>query len=146
MKFIFKAFCVFALIALFQTMPAQGADKSHGYHGGKATMKDSPMKGEAMNGVTLTIAGGEIQGDNKVIRVKQGDEVRLNLMADKTTEVHLHGYDIEKTVSPGRVAIMAFRARVAGRFPVTVHGSHSHGQKKSGGHGEKVLFYLEVHP
>ena len=104
------------------------------------------MKGEKMSGITLKIAGGEIQGGKKVIRVKQGDEVKLNLMADKTTEVHLHGYDIEKTVSPGGVAVMTFRARVAGRFPVTLHGSHSHGRKKSGGHGEKVLFYLEVHP
>ena len=146
MKFICRVFCVFALIALFQAMPAQGADKSHGRHVGKPAMKESLVKGEEMSGITLKIAGGEIQGGKKVIRVKQGDEVRLNLMADKTTEVHLHGYDIEKTVSPGGVAVMAFRARVAGRFPVTLHGSHSHGRKKSGGHSEKVLFYLEVHP
>ncbi|MDE0332375.1 MAG: hypothetical protein OXL41_10955 [Nitrospinae bacterium] len=109
-------------------------------------MKESPKKGETMEGITLKIAGGEIQSGKKVVRVKQGDEVKLNLMADKTTEVHLHGYDIEKTVPPDGVTVMAFRARVAGRFPVTLHGSHSHGRKKSGGHGEKVLFYLEVHP
>ncbi len=106
------------------------------------------MKSEEMSGITLKIAGGEIQGGSKVVRVKQGDKVKLNLLADRTTEVHLHGYDIEKIVSPGGVAVMAFQARVAGRFPVTVHGSHSHGSKKrkGGGHGEKVLFYLEVHP
>ena len=137
MKFIHTIYCAIALVALSGAMPALGADKGMG---------KSTMKGAAMGGITLKIAGGQIQGDNKVIRVKQGDKVRLNLMADKTTEVHLHGYDIEKTVSPGGVAVMAFRARVAGRFPVTEHGSHSHGQKKSGGHGEKVLFYLEVHP
>ena len=54
-----------------------------------------------MGGITLKIAGGKIKVNKKVVRVKQGDKVRLNLMADKTTEVHLHGYDIEKTVSPG---------------------------------------------
>ena len=137
MKFIHTIFCAIALIALLGAMPALGADKGMG---------KSTMKGAAMGGITLKIAGGKIEGNKKVVRVKQGDKVRLNLMADKTTEVHLHGYDIEKTVSPGRVAVMAFRARVAGRFPVTEHGSHSHGNKKSGGHGEKVLFYLEVHP
>lgn len=141
MQFICKAFCVFALIALLQAIPAQGADKDSAHPGRK-----SPIKSEEMSGITLKIAGGEIQSGSKVVRVKQGDKVKLNLLADRTTEVHLHGYDIEKTVSPGRVAVMAFRARVAGRFPVTEHGSHSHGQKKSGGHGEKVLFYLEVHP
>ncbi len=137
MKFIHTFFCAIALIALLGAMPALGANKGMG---------KSTMKGAAKGGITLKIAGGKIEGNKKVVRVKQGDEVKLNLMADKTTEVHLHGYDIEKTVSPGRVAVMAFRAKVAGRFPVTEHGSHSHGQKKSGGHSEKVLFYLEVHP
>lgn len=137
MKFIHTIFCAIALIALLGAMPALGADKDMG---------KSRMKGAAMDGITLKIAGGKIVGNKKVVRVKQGDEVKLNLMADKTTEVHLHGYDIEKTVSPGRVAVMAFQAKVAGRFPVTEHGSHSHGNKKSGGHSEKVLFYLEVHP
>lgn len=141
MKFICKTFCAFALIVLLQAIPAQSADKGGTHQGGKP-----PMKSEEMSGITLKIAGGEIQGGEKVIRVKQGDEVKLNLVADRTTEVHLHGYDIEKTVSPGGVAVMVFQARVAGRFPVTVHGSHSHGRKKSGAHGEKVLFYLEVHP
>ena len=127
MKFISRLFCVFVLIAFFQAVPVQSAD---------------------MSGITLHIAGGKIQSGKKVIRVKQGDEVKLNLTADQTTEIHLHGYDIEKTISPGRVVVMEFQAKVAGRFPVTVHGSHSHGRKKrkSGGHGEKVLFYLEVHP
>ena len=146
MKFICRFFCVFMLVALFQTIPAHSADKEHGRQGKKPAMKEFPVKGEATGGITLKIADGEIQGGKKVVRVKQGDEVRLNLMADRKTEVHLHGYDIEKTVSPDKVAVMAFRAKVAGRYPVTEHGSHSHGKKKSGGHGEKVLFYLEVHP
>ena len=141
MKSIFKVFCAFTLIVLFQALPAQSAGKDGTHQGGK-----SPVKNKEMSGITLQIAGGKIKGNKKVVRVKQGDEVKLKLMADKTTEVHLHGYDIEKTVSPGRVTVMAFQARVAGRFPVTEHGSHSHGKKKSGGHGEKVLFYLEVHP
>ena len=127
MKFISRLFCVFVLIAFFQAVPVQSAD---------------------MSGITLHIAGGKLKGDKNVVRLKQGDKVKFNLTADRKTEIHLHGYDIEKTISPGRVVVMEFQARVAGRFPVTVHGSHSHGRKKrkSGGHGEKVLFYLEVHP
>jgi hypothetical protein len=52
--------------------------------------------------------------------------------------LHLHGYDIERAVEPGAPATMAFRASLAGRFPVSEHG---HG----GRHGRTVL-YLEVHP
>ena len=146
MKFMVKVFCAFALMAHIPAMPAPGADRGPGNRGGKPAAKESPGKGKVSGRITVRIAGGEVQDDNKVIRVKQGDAVRLNLIVDKTTEVHLHGYDIKKTVSPGGEAVMAFRARVAGRFSVTAHGFHSHGQKKGGGHSEKVLFYLEVHP
>ena len=96
MKSIFKVFCAFTLIVLFQAMPAQSAGKDGTHQVGK-----SPVKSKEKSGITLQIAGGKIKGNKKVVRVKQGDEVKLSLMADKTTEVHLHGYDIEKTVSPG---------------------------------------------
>ena len=74
MKFICKTFCVLALIALLQAIPAQGAGKDGAHPGRK-----SPVKSEEMSGFTLKIAGGEVQGGSKVVRVKQGDKVKLNL-------------------------------------------------------------------
>jgi hypothetical protein len=41
-------------------------------------------------------------------------------------------------VAPDAPAVMAFKAHIAGRFPVSEHG---HG----GRHGRAIL-YLEVHP
>jgi len=52
--------------------------------------------------------------------------------------LHLHGYDLETTVTPQSPARMAFTASLAGRFPVS---EHTHGK----GHHRAVL-YLEVHP
>lgn len=84
----------------------------------------------------LRISGGELPANMRIIRVKQNDKVKLQWSADRRTVVHLHGYDIEKTVMPGSVTEMAFSARITGRFPVEVHGQ---------GH-ENTLAYIEVSP
>ena len=78
-----------------------------------------------------------------VIRVKQGDWVRLRWVSDRPIVLHLHGYDIERKVEVGAVAEMTFLARAAGRFPVEEHrpsaaGGHSH--------GDAPLVRIEVYP
>ena len=57
----------------------------------------------------------------RLIRVKQGDAVRLRWSTDRPIALHLHGYDIETKVEPGAVAEMTFTARATGRFPVEEH-------------------------
>jgi hypothetical protein len=88
----------------------------------------------------LMIMGKKLMG-SKVVRVTEGQTVELRWTADEAVELHLHGYDIETKVNPGAPASMRFTAHATGRYPVTMHG-HSHG----GGHSEKTLLYLEVHP
>ena len=78
-----------------------------------------------------------------LIRVRQGDWVRLRWVSDRPIVLHLHGYDIERKVEAGAVAEMTFRARAAGRFPVEEHrpsaaGGHSH--------GDAPLVRIEVYP
>lgn len=85
----------------------------------------------------LALGGGKLQGADTV-RVQRGDEVELRWTSDRRIALHLHGYDIEAVAAPGAPAVMAFRARIAGRFPVS---AHAHGA----GH-ERPLLYLEVHP
>jgi hypothetical protein len=75
---------------------------------------------------------------SSTIRVNRGELVELRWSSDRRTTLHLHGYDIERTVAPQAPAVMGFKADIAGRFPVSEHG---HG----GRHGRTVL-YLEVHP
>ena len=79
----------------------------------------------------------------RLVRVKEGDAVKLRWTSDKPIVLHLHGYDIETKVEPGAVAEMAFAARATGRFPVEEHkpdakGGHSH--------GEAPLVRIEVRP
>ena len=91
----------------------------------------------------LKIENGRVPRNMRLIRIKQGDAVKLQWSTDRRMSLHLHGYDIEKKVEPGAVAEMAFEARATGRFPVEEHkpdakGSHSH--------GEAPLVRIEVRP
>src|SRR5690348_13848276 len=70
----------------------------------------------------LRIENGHVAQNMQLIRVKQDDVVKLQWTADKRSVVHLHGYDIEKTVLPGAVTDLTFTARATGRFQVHLHG------------------------
>jgi hypothetical protein len=90
----------------------------------------------------LRLARGNVPANMRLVRVMQGDMVKLRWSADRATILHLHGYDIELKVEPGAVAEMAFTAHATGRFPVSVHapaagGGHTH---------EPPLVHVEVHP
>ncbi len=90
----------------------------------------------------LRIESGRVPENMRLIRVTQGDVVKLEWSADKPSTVHLHGYDIEKRVTPGAVTELMFTARATGRFPVNLHGS-----AETAGHGhEDTLVTIEVYP
>jgi hypothetical protein len=91
----------------------------------------------------LSIEKGRVPVNMRLMRVRQGDAVKLRWSTDRPILLHLHGYDIETKVEPGAVAEMAFTARATGRFPIEEHrpdakGGHSH--------GEAPLARVEVYP
>lgn len=81
----------------------------------------------------LRIENGQIFGGTKTIEVQRGDAVDIAWSADVETKLHLHGYDIDLTVGPGKSETMQFIARASGRFPV--HDAR-----------HKLLLYVEVKP
>ena len=91
----------------------------------------------------LHLEGGAVAQDLRTLRVTVGDRVRLRWTADAATILHLHGYDLEREVAPGRAAEFQFEAYAAGRFPVEVH---AHGDAAQHSHGEAPLVVLEVYP
>jgi hypothetical protein len=86
----------------------------------------------------LAVVKGRVDAAQETVRVKKGDKVELRWTSDRRIALHLHGYDIETTVTPEAPAVMSFQARIAGRFPVSEHGQ--------GSRHERALLYLEVHP
>ena len=92
----------------------------------------------------LKVAHGRVPDAMRLIRVKQGDVVRLRWSADQPVTLHLHGYDIEKQVEPGTTTDLAFTAHATGRFPVHVHAQ---GARPDGHtHEEEPLMIIEVYP
>lgn len=93
---------------------------------------------------SLRIEHGQVPKALRVIRVKQGDFVRLLVSTDRTATLHLHGYDIERQVKLGRVTEFAFKAYATGRFPIHLHGEDA--QSRAGAKTEVPLLYIEVYP
>jgi hypothetical protein len=90
----------------------------------------------------LRVERGRVPVNMRLIRVKQGDVVKLRWSTDQTTILHLHGYDIEMKIEPGAMAEMSFTARATGRFPVSAHKP-----KQGSGHThDPPLVHVEVHP
>ena len=86
--------------------------------------------------VEIRFAGGKPVGTD-VFRLTQGEAVTFEWQSDTAMELHLHGYDIEVKLQPGKPVRTPFKAHASGRFPLTSHGA---------GHGHAALLYIEVHP
>jgi len=92
----------------------------------------------------LEIQHGRVPEDKRLIRVKEGDVVKLRWTTDQALVLHLHGYDIEKPVVPGAVTELTFTAYATGRFPLHVHAQGE--RAESAAHQEAPLIDVEVYP
>jgi FtsP/CotA-like multicopper oxidase with cupredoxin domain len=73
--------------------------------------------------VEVRVSGGEVQTAERRVRVRRGERVHLEVVADVAEEVHVHGYDLEEEVAPGRTAVIAFTADLPGVFEVELEGA-----------------------
>lgn len=90
--------------------------------------------------IDIKIEKRKVVVPKRVIRITERETVDLRWSSDEMVKLHLHGYDRELKVTPGKPATMTLTGRATGRFPITSHGwGHS-------GHGHHALTYLEVHP
>lgn len=68
----------------------------------------------------IKIADGKPVAGSTTFRVKQGDTVTFKISSNTTGEVHLHGYDLEAEMDPGKPVALSFTANATGRFPIEV--------------------------
>jgi hypothetical protein len=92
----------------------------------------------------LRIEHGRVPDTMRLMRVHQGDVVKLRCFSDRPVVLHLHGYDIEKRLAPGAVFELAFTASATGRFPIEIHrpGADTRGHV----HAAAPLAVIEVYP
>jgi plastocyanin len=76
----------------------------------------------------IDIRGGEVAGGPAEIQVKNGDTVVIVVSSDAPDDIHLHGYDIEKKVEPGKPATFRFKANLEGEFEIESHVAEDAGR------------------
>ncbi len=84
--------------------------------------------------VSINVVDGRPVGGIKRPSVKKGRTVRIVVRTNVGTEVHLHGYDIEKKPRKGVPTVIQFVAKVPGRFELELH------------HPDSLLAQLTVRP
>ena len=84
--------------------------------------------------ITVNVVKGVPQGGIQRPTIDKGDKVVLVVNTDSGEAVHLHGYNIEKEVVPGKAVRLPFTANIAGRFEVELHPT------------DALLAVLEVQP
>lgn len=80
-----------------------------------ATAADPPAP------IELTVEGGRVVGGARVIRLKRDDPVTLVVRSDRADELHVHGYNLQADLAPGRPSTLSFVARRTGRFSLELH-------------------------
>jgi len=84
--------------------------------------------------IQITVVNGKVIGVIKRPSVKKGRTVRFVIRTNAGTDVHLHGYDLERTPRKVAPTVMQFVARVPGRFELELH------------HPDALLAQLTVRP
>ncbi|MBD2750861.1 hypothetical protein IC232_29920 [Microvirga sp. BT688] len=85
----------------------------------------------------IALENGRVAGGPQVVRIVRGDQVDILWTSNRAVTLHLHGYDIEITTTPGTPQRMTFTARATGRFPVEIHDVTGR---------NRALIHVEVHP
>jgi len=89
--------------------------------------------------IALSLVKGEVRDvKDNTVRVKKGDDVELRWTSDRAATLHLHGYEVEAKLVPGKASTMSFNAKYPGRFPV-----HEHAEGQA---NHRPVLYLEVYP
>ena len=104
----------------------------------------APVSAAAELTFDIKIERGRVPDTKRLIRVNEGDVVKLRWTSDRPLILHLHGYDIEKRVAAGAVTELAFTAYATGRFPIHVHAQGA-GRRRSRARG-RPLAIIEVYP
>jgi plastocyanin len=94
-------------------------------NGATQTEAPAPPKPEATR---IDIRGGKVVGGPAEIHAKNGDTVVIVVSADAPDDIHLHGYDIEKKVEPGKPVTFRFKANLEGEFEIESHVAEDAGR------------------
>jgi ABC-type glycerol-3-phosphate transport system substrate-binding protein len=73
--------------------------------------------------INVTVANGKVNPSGATIKAKAGQTVLVTAVSDAEDEVHIHGYDKELPLTPGKPASVKFTANMKGTFEIETHES-----------------------
>ncbi|MEV6286026.1 cupredoxin domain-containing protein [Kribbella sp. NPDC051770] len=73
--------------------------------------------------INITVANGKVNPSGQSIKVTAGQTVLVTAVSDADEELHIHGYDKELELTPGKPASVKFTADMKGTFEVETHKS-----------------------
>jgi hypothetical protein len=73
--------------------------------------------------INVTVANGKVNPSGTTIKVKAGQTVLVTAVSDAPDELHIHGYDKELALTPGKPASVKFTANMKGTFEIETHES-----------------------
>jgi hypothetical protein len=73
--------------------------------------------------IDVTVANGKVNPSGATIKVTAGQSVLVKATSDAEEELHIHGYDKELELTPGKPASVKFTANMKGTFEVETHKS-----------------------
>jgi hypothetical protein len=73
--------------------------------------------------INVVVSKGVVTPSGATIKVTVGQSVAVEAISDVEEEVHVHGYDKELALAPGKPASVVFTADVKGTFEVETHKS-----------------------
>jgi heme/copper-type cytochrome/quinol oxidase subunit 2 len=73
--------------------------------------------------VEITVAGGQVAGGVQRVDVHLGDNVTIRITSDIAEELHIHGYDLKRELTPGAPAELSFTADIPGVFEAELEHS-----------------------
>jgi Cupredoxin-like domain len=86
----------------------------------------APERGSAAYGwskVTFDLAVREGAMTPDEVEVEEGDHLRLRLTSEEPLQVHIHDYDLQRELAPGKPVTLSFEADLTGRFEIEDHES-----------------------
>lgn len=74
--------------------------------------------------INVTVANGKVNPSGASINVKAGQTVLITAVSDAADEVHVHGYEKQLPLTPGKPASVKFVANMKGTFEIETHESN----------------------
>jgi hypothetical protein len=72
---------------------------------------------------TIVVRDGAPVGGPRKLEFDAGEEIRFAVRSDAADDLHVHGYEVEKELRPGKTTTISFPAELEGIFEVELHGS-----------------------